>query len=68
MCAHKFPHLICRAPGAQFMKNNVIALFEFALEEGRLVLREEKHYRLLSPGELSGTEWREYLEGLPQTK
>ena len=68
LCAHRFPHLLCRALGAQFMKNNVIALFEFALEEGRLVLREERHYKLLSPSELSGQEWREYLETLPQAE
>ena len=67
LCAHKFPHLICRAVGAQFMKNQVIALFEFALEEGRLVLREEKRYRLTKPTDFSGEEWRDYLQSLPRT-
>ncbi len=65
LCAHKFPHLICRAIGAQFMKNNAIALFEFALEDGRLVLREEKHYRLTTPTNFSGEDWRDYLSSLP---
>ena len=65
LCAHKFPHLICRAIGAQFMKNNAIALFEFALEDGRLVLREEKHYRLTTAANFSGEDWRDHLGSLP---
>jgi len=32
VCAHKFPSLICRPIGAQFMQTGVSALFEF--EEG----------------------------------
>lgn len=67
LCAHKFPHLICRAIGAQFMKNNAIALFEFALQDGRLVLREEKHYRLITPADFSGEDWRDYLGSLPKS-
>ena len=68
LCAHRFPHLICRAIGAQFMKNNAIALFEFALEDGRLVLREEKHYRLTTPADFSGEDWRDYLKSLPDSQ
>ena len=67
LCADRFPHLICRAIGAQFMKNDAIALFEFALEDGRLVLREEKHYRLTTPADFSGADWRDYLDSLPQS-
>ena len=68
LCAHKFPHLNCLAIGAQFMKNNAIALFEFALEDGRLVLREEKHYRLTTPANFSGEDWRDYLQSLPDSQ
>ncbi|MBI4590150.1 MAG: hypothetical protein HY725_15055 [Candidatus Rokubacteria bacterium] len=50
LCAAKFPSLICRSIGAQFMEDNLIALFEF--EEGKegVVISAEKHYRLV-PGE-----------------
>jgi hypothetical protein len=34
LCRHKFPRLICRPIGAQFMQDAVIALFEFDEDAG----------------------------------
>jgi hypothetical protein len=50
VCAAKFPSLICRPIAAQFMADDLIALFE--LEEGQqgVAISSEKHYRLV-PGE-----------------
>src|SRR5919108_14586 len=45
VCAKKFPSLICRAIGAQFMAEGVIALFEFEEGEGGVTIGDEKHYR-----------------------
>jgi hypothetical protein len=50
MCANKFPHLICRPIGAQFMQDDVIALFEFERSKNEIRVVSEKHYRLV-PGE-----------------
>ena len=43
----KFPRLICRAIAAQFMQDNVIALFEFEESPSGIVLVSEKHYHLV---------------------
>ena len=40
--------LICRAIAAQFMPENIIALFAFELDEaGEIRIRDERHYRLV---------------------
>lgn len=53
MCAHKFPDLVCRAIAAQFMGPDLIALFEFEQGEDGVVLVAEKHYRLVSPDQVT---------------
>lgn len=60
LCAHKFPELICRSIGAQFVEGDLIALFEFELSEDGVRIVAEKHYRLVSPGELDDDELRLY--------
>ena len=56
-CAEKFPTLICRSLSAQFMDDDIIALFELAIENDHVAIVEERHYRLvpadqISPGDL----------------
>ncbi len=72
LCAQRYPQLVCRAVAAKFIGGNpyasdsnkpefTIALFELTddKEEGvRLV--QEKHYRLVPPGELSDQELAQY--------
>jgi hypothetical protein len=58
-CAEKFPHLICRAISAQFMEPNLVALFELTIEDGRVRIVDEAHYRLvpseqIGPDDLAG--------------
>ncbi len=60
MCAAKFSGLICRPLAGQFMRNDLIALFEFVQSEGTVALATEKHYRLVPPGELSPEELKAY--------
>ena len=56
-CAEKFPALVCRTVSAQFIdvegKNERIAMFELSVEDGRVVVVEEKHYRLVPSAEIS---------------
>ena len=47
MCEHKFPALICRPIGAQFMSQDIIALFEFERGESSVRISCEKHYQLV---------------------
>ena len=59
----KFPDLICRAVAAQFMAGGVIALFAFELDtHGEVCIVDERHYRLVSPEELSEEELAQYRQ------
>jgi len=60
VCAHKFPSLICRPIGAQFMQAGVIALFEFEEGEQGLGITAEKHYKLVPPDEVTDEDLRHY--------
>jgi len=60
VCAHKFPSLICRPIGAQFMQAGVIALFEFEEGEEGLGIAAEKHYKLVSPDEVTDEDLKVY--------
>lgn len=60
LCAEKFPSLVCRPIAAQFMRDDVIALFEFELSGDEVTVRDEKHYRLVAPDELSPEELAQY--------
>lgn len=52
-CAEKYPGLICRAISAQFLPNNVIALFELALRDEEVKIVDERHYQLISADKVS---------------
>ena len=56
----KFPGLICKAIGAQFMKHGSIALFEFEPVGVDIRIETERHYRLVSPDELTPEELEIY--------
>lgn len=60
MCAERFPDLISRPIGAQFADNSTIVLFEFESTTDGVMIRAERHYRLVAPHELSPEELRSY--------
>ncbi len=53
LCAEKFPKLVCRPLGAQFLPDGGIALFEFVPTPDGLRLAGEKHYQLVSKEDLT---------------
>jgi hypothetical protein len=61
-CKAKFPDLICRPVSAQFMVNNVIALFELTVENDRVLVVEERHYKLVPSDEIDAATKRHYAE------
>jgi hypothetical protein len=65
LCEHKFPNLICRSIAAQFMENNLIALFAFEKAETGVKLTLEKHYRLVSPEGVTEDDLQAYRNSLP---
>ena len=56
----KFPGMRCRAIAAQFMENEVIALFELTLQDDEIKVVEERHYRLVSAKQLESDAIRDY--------
>jgi hypothetical protein len=59
-CKAKFPDLICRPVSAQFMADDVIALFELTVEAKRVLIVEERHYRLVPASQIDGDTKRQY--------
>lgn len=54
------PFLSLAANSAQFMRDDVIALFEFEVTDEQVTVRDEKHYRLVLPNELTPEELAQY--------
>lgn len=61
-CKVKFPDLVCRPVSAQFMADDVIALFELTVEGDRVLVVEERHYRLVPSDEIDPDTKRQYAE------
>ena len=59
-CAQKFPRLICRAISAQFMDDDLIALFELSCSGNEVEIVEERHYRLVPAEQISADDLTEY--------
>lgn len=51
--AQNFPEIRCRPIAAQFMQNNVIALFELTLIKDEIKVVEERHYELVPASKIS---------------
>ena len=60
MCTDKFPSLICRPLAAQFIQDDLIALFEFERSKSGVALVSEKHYRLVPPEEVTSDDLDTY--------
>jgi hypothetical protein len=60
ICATKFPNLICRSIAAQFISEDLIALFELEQTDSGIRIASEKHYRLVRPENLSAEELKDY--------
>jgi hypothetical protein len=59
-CKVKFPDLICRPVSAQFMTDDVIALFELTVDAERVLIVEERHYRLVPSSQIDSETKRQY--------
>jgi hypothetical protein len=66
MCAQKFPGLVCLALSAVYTLENMIAMFSFEQREGEVVIAAEKHYRLVSPDQLTADDLASYRLEDPQ--
>ncbi len=66
LCASKFPSLVCRPVGTQFMRDGVIVLFEFEHGGDGVRIVSEKHYQLVPPDELSDSDLLAYRQRLSE--
>ena len=60
VCAGKFPSLICRPVGVQFMADDVIAMFEFEDTDEGVRVSSEQHYQLVPSAELTEADLEAY--------
>lgn len=60
--ADKFPGMKARAIAAQFMDNDVIALFELTVQDDDVKVVEERHYRLVPAKKLDQEAIRNYRD------
>ena len=56
----KFPGMRCRAIAAQFLEDEVVALFELTLQADEIKVAEERHYRLVPADQLDAEAIRRY--------
>ena len=59
-CAEKFARAICRPISAQFIENDLIALFELTTENDEVKVVDEKHYRLVPADKISESDLVDY--------
>jgi hypothetical protein len=64
-CAEKFPGLICRPISAQFMAEDLIAMFELTQDDGEMRVVDEKHYRLVPSDQISPSDLKSYSKSAP---
>ena len=58
----RFPGMRCRAIAAQFMDDNIVALFELTLQEDDIKVVEERHYKLVPAKKLDQDAIRDYRD------
>lgn len=56
----RFPGMRCRAIAAQFMEDEVVALFELTLQDDEIKVVDERHYRLVPAKNLDKNAIRDY--------
>ena len=64
LCADKLPGLICRPIGTQWMRSDLVALFEFEEDGEDIRVVAEKHYRLVPPADVSDADLDRYRQRL----
>ena len=64
LCDYRFPNLIAKPIGAQFVDDRTVALFEFERSEGTVRVASERHYRLVDKEDLTEEDLLNYRQRL----
>lgn len=59
-CTEKFPDLVCRSVSAQFMDDDVIAMFEIVVAGDSLKIADERHFKLVPADDIDAKELAAY--------
>jgi hypothetical protein len=62
VAAEKFPNLICRPIAAQFMANDIIALFDFEMTATGVALANQRHLRLVPADQMTAEDLAAYRD------
>lgn len=62
MCVEKFPRLICRPVAAQFIDQNLVALFDFDSTPEGITKTSERHYRLVFHEDMTDEDFETYRQ------
>jgi hypothetical protein len=62
VCAEKWPHMAPKSIAVQFMDDDKIAMFEFALNEAKVAVLREAHYRLVTMAQITDDDRARYLQ------
>lgn len=60
LCAEKYPDLICRSIACQFVARDIVAMFEFTIEEERIVKVNERHYKIAEASDITSEDLQNY--------
>lgn len=60
LCAEKYPDLISRSIACQFVARDIVAMFEFAMDEERVVKINERHYKIVDASEITSEDLQSY--------
>lgn len=60
LCAEKYPDLICRSIACQFIARDIVAMFEFTIEEERIVKMNERHYKIVEASDITSDDLQIY--------
>lgn len=60
LCAEKYPELICRSIACQFVTRDIVAMFEFTIEDERIVKVNEQHYKIVDATEINMDDLQAY--------
>ena len=66
LCAAKFPTLVARSIAAQFMDDQLIAMFELERDGAEVRVNSEKHYRLVDHDDLDEKDLQTYRAPRPE--
>ena len=53
LCAEKYPSLICRSIACQFITNEIVAIFEFSIDNDSIVKINERHYKIVEANSIT---------------